>query len=130
MNTFADAAQSLLDELESLRLEVILVPQRIRTNEGGCVRVAVSKNVKWYRAFCAAYTARRFKKDAKGVKIPYQRKNAAHDTSIKRRQVLNTLRAMAQGRTLTTVYAYRLAPLVEVRESSRRRADVNALNPF
>jgi hypothetical protein len=130
MDATAAAAQELLDELESSRLEVILVPQRIHTNEGGCVRVAISKNVRWYRAFCAAYTARRFKKNAKGVKVPYQRKNAAHDTLIKRSQVVNTLRAIAAGRPAPSCYGYRLAPLVEVRAAQIRAAGVEIQNPF
>lgn len=75
----------MLAELESHCLEVQLVPCRRRVNEGGCVRVAVSKNCAWYRRFCAAHPSSRI------------RAKAAFDTRIKRRNVLRTLNAMIAG---------------------------------
>lgn len=81
----AAALRVMADELESSRLVVALVPQRIRTNEGGCVRVAVEKNAKWYRDFCAAYPSAR------------RRKNAAFDTRIRRTNTARALAAMLRG---------------------------------
>ena len=120
----AQAAAELLDELESSRLEVILIPQRYRTNEGGCVRCAISKNASWYRRFCAAYTARRFKKDAKGKRTPHTRRNAAPDTLIKRQAVIRALTDIENGRSPEeTVYGRRLAPIIALRVR-------HAANPF
>jgi hypothetical protein len=48
-----EALTQMFEELDSSCLEVMLVPQRYRTNEGGMIRVALSKNATWYRAFCA-----------------------------------------------------------------------------
>jgi len=97
------AAAELLDELEGSQLEVILVPQRIHTNEGGCVRVAISKNATWYRRFCVLYCSSRV------------RKNAAFDTKIKRAIVVRTLQAIADGRPVRSEYAQRLNPFIEDR---------------
>lgn len=75
----------MLCELESSHLEVILVPQRRFTNEGGMVRVAVSRNCKWYRAFCRANPSSRV------------RRNSAPDTRIKRFRTVAALGAMIAG---------------------------------
>lgn len=78
--------EMMLAELESSCLEVALVPSRHFVNEGGCVRVAVSKNAKWYRDFCARHASGR------------SRNNRAFDTRIKRRNVVRTLNAILRGR--------------------------------
>lgn len=83
----ARALESLLEELEANRLEVALIPQRVRTNEGGCVRVAISKNARWYRDFCAAYSSSRV------------RRNAAPDTAIRRENTVRALRSLLAGRS-------------------------------
>lgn len=75
----------MLAELEGNRLEVILVPQRRWTNEGGCVRVAVSKNCRWYRAWCAKYPSSRV------------RRNSAPDTLIKRANTVKALEGLIAG---------------------------------
>jgi hypothetical protein len=85
--------EQLLAELESSRLEVFLVPSRRRVNEGGCVRVAVSKNAGWYRAFCRRHPSGRL------------RRNAAPDTRIKRANVLRLLAQLAEGKPSTSKYA-------------------------
>lgn len=97
------AAAELLDELESSHLEVILVPQRTHTNEGGCVRVAISKNAQWYRRFCSIYSSSR------------ARKNAAFDTKIKRARTVAALRSIASGHAVASVYSVRLMPFVDQR---------------
>lgn len=94
-----EALSLMLEELESNRLEVMLVPQRRRTNECGMIRVAVSKNAKWYRDFCAQYPSGRF------------RRNAAPDTRIKRAQTERTLRRLLAGVPARGEYAHRILPL-------------------
>ena len=127
MNTslFGFAAQSLLDELEASCLEVILIPQRVFTNVGGCVRCAVQKNARWYRDFCAAYPSNR--------KTP--RRRAQVDTLIKRALTIKALRSMAgSGRAVEGVYARRLAPLCECRAHVLKAAYASLgetnVNPF
>ena len=48
-----DAYNCMLTELESNRLEVILVPSRLPecAADGGKIRVAVSQNVEWYEDY-------------------------------------------------------------------------------
>jgi hypothetical protein len=75
----------MLNELEANQLVVMLVPQKRHTNEGGMIRVAVSKNATWYRKFCAAHPSSR------------KRRNAAPDTRIKRRETIAALNAMIAG---------------------------------
>lgn len=82
--------EAMLNELESSQLEVMLVPQRTFTNHGGMVRVAVSRNVKWYRDFCGRFPSSRV------------RKNCAFDTRIKRRDVLRVLRGALAGRSVSS----------------------------
>jgi hypothetical protein len=94
------AAEELLAELESNSLQVMLVPTRYRMNEGGCVRVAVSKNATWYRRFCALYASGR------------KRNNRAFDTKIKRLATIRALERFAQGASPRGVYGERLQPIV------------------
>ena len=75
----------MLNELESSQLVVILVPQKRHTNEGGMIRVAVSKNATWYRRFCAKNLSSR------------TRRNACPDTCIKRFRTVAALEAMIAG---------------------------------
>lgn len=97
------AAEELLGELESSCLEVALVPTRWRMNEGGCIRVAVSKNATWYQRFCRQYPSSRI------------RKNQAFDTCIKRAHTLRALKRFAQGASPRGSYGERLLPIVRQR---------------
>ena len=81
--TLAQALQEMLCELESSRLEVILVPQRRRTNEGGMIRVCANKNAAWYRDFCARHPSSR------------RRNHRKHDTRIRRIRIIQVLTRMA-----------------------------------
>lgn len=83
----------LLAELDSARLEVVLVPARRAVNVGACVRVAVSKNASWYRAFCRRHPSSR------------RRRNAAPDTRIKRANVLRLLAQLIAGEPARSKYA-------------------------
>lgn len=93
-------AEYFLNELESSRLLVELIPQKIRTNEGGCIRVAVSKNANWYRAFCAAHASSRY------------RRKCAFDTVIRRRQCLSCLHRLSKG-PAKGVYSERLISFIK-----------------
>lgn len=106
----AAALAEMRDELEASRLVVVLVPQRIRTNEGGCVRVAVEKNAKWYRDFCADYPSAR------------RRRNAAFDTRIRRADTLRTLAAMLRGE-FRSAYCAHLLAIARHRAAAPSRTD-------
>lgn len=75
----------MLNELESSQLVVILVPQKRRTNEGGMIRVAISRNAGWYRKFCKANPSAR------------KRRGTAFDTAIKRFRTIDALNKMIAG---------------------------------
>lgn len=77
--------EQMLAELESSRLEVILVPLRRPANVGGMARVAASVNAPWYRRFCAAFPSDRI------------RRKAAFDTRIKRANTVAALNALIAG---------------------------------
>lgn len=103
---FSEAAAELLAELESSRLEVVLVPQKQRTNEGGMIRVAASRNAAWYRRFCAAYPSGRI------------RRNNAPDTRIRRRETLRALESIVSGNERKSAYFFRLLPFINARAGS------------
>jgi hypothetical protein len=126
-----DVLEEMRNELEASSLEVVLVPQKRRSNEGGMIRVAVNKNAKWYRDLCAANLSSR------------KRKNTAPDTLIKRAHVLRTLTQLlatdlelvgceriatvdADGFTVKTRYAQRILDVAALR---LRRA-VHTAQPF
>ena len=79
--------EMMLAELEGSCLEVVLIPQRRHTNEGGMIRVAASKNALWYRNYCARHLSSRL------------RSRSLPDTRIKRRATVATLRALINGRS-------------------------------
>lgn len=87
------ALEEMRAEFESSCLEVVLIPQRIRTNEGGCIRVCASKNATWYQRFCARYSSSRF------------RKKRAFDTRIKRANTSRVLAALCECRATASQYA-------------------------
>lgn len=79
----------MLNELESHRLEVVLVPlnPRLRNyNEGGCKRALADQNAKWYRLFAAQHPSSR------GIR------KGGFDTRIRRANVLSALQRMVDGR--------------------------------
>lgn len=89
----------MLAELESSRLEVMLVPlnpNKRGYNDGGCRRCACSRNVAWYRSFCLRHPSSRIRNRAKP------------DTRIKRRNVLRLLSRLAQGKGSVSKYAEEL----------------------
>jgi hypothetical protein len=86
----------MLAELEANRLEVVLVPTRHPSNEGGMIRVPISRNAFWYQRFCARHASGR------------QRRKAAFDTRIKRRNVAALLNRLIVGQPSRSKYAAEL----------------------
>lgn len=109
----AAALQEMQAEFESMRLEVILVPERHRTHDMGMVRVAVQKNAPWYRRLCGRYSSSRF------------RRNLAFDTRIKRAGISRILGRLCDGRATKSQYAADI--LAEARNRVRANPDVYAL---
>ncbi len=99
--------EQLLNELESHRLEVMLVPlnpNRRGWNDGGMKRICCDQNPAWYRRLCAAHTSSR------GIR------RGKHDTKLKRANVLALLRRLSAG--LDTRSKYR----DEILQAARRVA--------
>ena len=97
MSQRGEAADELLEELESGYLEVCKIPGK----EGGFVRVAVSVNCEWYRRFC-----RRF--------LVSRRRYPKPRTIIRRCDTIQALRRIVAGET-GGAYVERLMPFVEER---------------
>lgn len=95
--------QILLAELESSRLEVVLVPLLRPVNVMGCRRVAASRNAAWYRKFCRGHASGR------------ARRNAAFDTRIKRQATVRLLERMIAGQPVVSKYADELRRLAAKR---------------
>lgn len=81
----------MLDLLESFRLEVALAPCKRRVNEGGCIRVVISKNPFWYRRFCAMF--------------PSSRVRRKFDTKIRRKHIANVIRRLLDSGVSRSQYA-------------------------
>lgn len=111
-------AEQMLGELLGNRLEVILIPQKIRTNENGMIRVAASKNPRWYREFCLKYLK------------PLRRRKVLPDTNIKR---LPTIRALMHIIHNTEpkfeTYVLRLIPEIEI-YARKNKISLGNANPF
>lgn len=96
-------------EFESGRLEVALAPLNPKKrgyNEGGCRRVTINVNAKWYRDFCQKHLSSR-------------RRNKRHaDTRIKRRNVERLLsRLLSVGSR--SKYVDELIRIAETRMQAR-----------
>lgn len=91
-----DNLQQLLDELESHRLDVQLVPLNPRLrgfNEGGMKRVCADKNARWYASYCSRHLSSR------------KRNHRKPDTKIKRRDTIRLLTRLCAGLTSKSKYA-------------------------
>ena len=88
--------QIMLAELESSRLEVVLVPSKRHTNEGGMIRVAASRNCNWYRRFCLSHPSSR------------KRNHRKPDTRIRRKDIVRILTRMTNGLPTRSKYANEL----------------------
>ncbi len=94
----------MLDELESHRLEVLLVPlnPRMRNyNSGGMKRVVADRNADWYRRFCQRHPSSR------------KRANRKHDTKIKRASIVRILARLVGGKPSVSKYVPELRRIAE-----------------
>ena len=98
----ADAALELLAELESTRLDVVLVPAPDQRHSGHMIRVAQEGNCEWYRSLCDEYQSSR------------RRRSFKSDTKIKRAHTVRALERIIAG-SYEGAYAERLMPYVEER---------------
>lgn len=96
----------MLAELESSRLEVMLVPlnRNLRGwNEGGMKRVVCDRPPNWYRALCGRFPSSRVR-------------NKKHpDTRIRRQNILSVLGRLAQGKGSVSKYAEELRRIAQAR---------------
>lgn len=90
----------MLDDLKRSRLEVVKV-------DG--LRIVNSVNPEWYQRFCATYTVSYFRRRG----LCRHRFHFKKRTFIKRCHTIETLRRIANGEKLTTVYADRLQSFIE-----------------
>lgn len=91
-----DELQSMLAELESHQLHVILVPlspNRRGYNEGGMKRVCADRNVRWYRDMAARHLSSRVRNHRKP------------DTRIRRADILRILTRLCHGLPSVSKYA-------------------------
>lgn len=103
--------EQLQGEFESHQLEIVLVPCKVRVNEGGCIRVAVSKNARWYSQFCSRHPSSR------------KRGNTLFDTCIKRRNIARLLQRLVDGKPTRSKYAPEILKLAgRLAQAERRTA--------
>ena len=102
------AAQEMLAELDSSRLEVVLIPSRDPdcAMRGGKIRAVQSQNAEWYRKFCDQHQSTR------------KRRSFKSDTKIKRAHTRRALLEILSGRCATP-YAERIKDFVERRQKRR-----------
>ena len=94
-------AEEMLAELQSQRLEVVLVPSR----EGvGMIRAVSEQNPEWYREFCRLYPSRRRRSHLK----------QEFDTAISRKTTIKGLEHLLEG-NVTSPYAERLLNFINRR---------------
>jgi hypothetical protein len=88
----ADQLEIMLGELQSERLDVVLVPAPSPRHSMHKVRVVAGRNPSWYRAHCARWPSSR------------RRLKTSSDTRIRRGDTVRTLEAML-GEGSASVYA-------------------------
>ncbi len=111
-HTIRAALAAMLDELESQGLAVELAPAPDPRHEMHFVRVVVSKNPPWYRAFCERFLSSR------------KRSRRLPDTAIRRAHALRALRALLDGQSAGPCYGPRLldAAAIYARRNAARLA--------
>lgn len=85
----------MADELESRRLLVVLFPAPNPAFIGHMVRSTVETNAAWYRAFC------------------YRHPGKNRYTRIKRRNTVNVLRSLSEGKRSKSIYADEFKAIAE-----------------
>lgn len=93
----------MYEDLKANKLTVELIPAR----EGdGKIRVATWENPEWYKWLCSRHNSER------------KRKNRLQDTKIKRKNILCTLKAMAEGRRTSSKYVAELKEAAKIYEET------------
>lgn len=92
-------AQEMLEELETNRLEVCLIPP-YWDPDLNWRRAVISQNAQWYQEFCSEYPSKR------------QVRKGKFDTIIRRNATINGLNRVIAG-DRKTVYAKRLIDFME-----------------
>lgn len=119
-------AREMADELESNRLEVVLLPHKRAMHPAQMVRATTSTNPEWYQKLCAQFVSSR------------KRGHRQNRTAIKRREALRALRRIAEGKgpRRNSHYAPRyielLLPVVEYELkhiADRRKRDEQPVAP-
>lgn len=87
------ALDLMLHELESSRLEVVLIPSKRKLNEWDQCRCVVAFNCVWYRRLCSEHASKR------GVR------RGKFDTRIKRAGITRVLTRMVNGQPTKSKYA-------------------------
>lgn len=82
----------MLYELQSNRLEVILVPQEEPVNCGACIRVPKRMNCEWYREFCECFPGKP-KKNSRKL-----------NTKIRRKETIRLLKRLISGQEVKSKY--------------------------
>ena len=72
---------NMYDELQTHKLEVILIPASESMHSGHKIRVAANHNPEWYRDLCEKYQSN----------CPSHKNRSKSDTKIKRQAILNFL---------------------------------------
>lgn len=129
------AAERMLAELESSRLEVVLIPSKVPdcAMRGGMIRAVQEANPEWYQDFCSQFTARRraqcrrcygrceCSKEERQRLRWRTRPRRLHDTLIKRANTIKGLKELMRGQC-ETIYAQRLTDFIEQRLVNKRAA--------
>jgi hypothetical protein len=107
--------EDMLGELESGWLEVVLTPSRFQecAERGGKIRVVQNQNAEWYKNLCNKFTSQR------------GRKRRLHDTSLKRRNVIQILRTLIKNNKSNSY----LAPYL-LEEAEARKKENDNIIPF
>lgn len=85
--------REMLFELQSNRLEVVLIPQRNPPNRGACLRAPVATNCHWYRELCGDFESCR------------RRHYRNFKTRVKRREIERILKRLIAGIPTDGIYA-------------------------
>lgn len=96
----------MLEELDNTGLEVELIPFNDYecAMRGGCIRVAVSHNVDWYRNLCATFQSGR-----------RRRRMDDNDTRIKRQSIRRILKRLSLELPTTSMYTEHLVDIAKER---------------
>jgi hypothetical protein len=102
----SDAALELLIELESSRLEVVLIPAPEQRHSCHSVRAVQESNAEWYQKMCKRHLRRR-------------KRYSKPDTLINRAHTIKALERVMEGR-IDSLYAERLMPFIKEKAQEMR----------